>query len=278
MKFLRLLKSPEPTSSATVREALAEATQAALAAGRRVEDLVEQRRWALLDDEAGDLDTIERQLQLAQRDADRADLAAAELKERLAAAEQAEQQAARDRVFAQAQQAQLRGVEVIAKAYPALAVKLHGLVRYFEAMQWDEPMVPFLRRCSCHRLELPPVLTLFRGGLAPAGELMRGLAWTPYPSTAARYAMACLLEREEKGEPIILRCRIPRERVLWRHALGERETLVDVADATIACADRPRIERLARRSLRIHAKGLRQWNAMNADLIREPERWNKVPE
>lgn len=165
-----------------------------------------------------------------------------------------------------------------ARAVVAAAGSRQRLVRYFEAMEWDLPMVPFLRRCSCHRLDLPPVLTLFRGGLAPAGELMRGLAWTPYPSAAARYAMACLLEREEKGEPIILRCRVPRERVLWRHALGERETLVDVADATIACADRPRIERLARRSLRLHAKGLRQWNAMNADLIREPERWNKVPE
>ncbi len=77
---------------------------------------------------------------------------------------------------------------------------------------------------------------------------------------------------------IILRCRVPRERVLWRHALGELETLVDVEDAEVICADRPRIEHLARRSLRLYAKGLRQWNAMNADLIREPERWNKVPE
>ena len=60
MRFLKLLKSAEPISSATVREALAEATQASLAAGRRVEDLVEQRRRALLDDEAGDLDEIDR--------------------------------------------------------------------------------------------------------------------------------------------------------------------------------------------------------------------------
>ena len=123
MRFLKLLKSPEPTSSATVREALAEATQAALAAGRRVEDLVEQRRRALLDDEA-DLDAIERQLQLAQRDADRADLAVAELKERLAAAEQAEQQAVRDKAYDQAEQARLRAVELITRTYPLQAARL----------------------------------------------------------------------------------------------------------------------------------------------------------
>lgn len=123
MRFLKLLKSPEPTSSATVREALAEATEASLAAGRRVEDLVEQRRRALLDDEA-DLDTIERQLQLAQRDADRADLAAAELKERLAAAEQAEQQAVRDKAYDQAEQARLRAVELITRTYPLQAARL----------------------------------------------------------------------------------------------------------------------------------------------------------
>lgn len=134
MKFLRLLKSPEPTSSATVREALAEATEASLAAGRRVEDLVEQRRRALLDDEA-DLDAIERQLQLAQRDADRADLAAAELKERLAAAEQAEQQAVRDKAYDQAEQARLRAVELITRAYPPLAAKLHGLVAELLAIE-----------------------------------------------------------------------------------------------------------------------------------------------
>ena len=123
MRFLKLLKSAEPISSATVREALAEATQAALAAGRRVEDLVEQRRRALLDDEA-DLDAIERQLQLAQRDADRADLAAAELKERLAAAEQAEQQAVRDKAYDQAEQARLRAVELITRTYPLQAARL----------------------------------------------------------------------------------------------------------------------------------------------------------
>ena len=123
MRFLKLLKSSEPSSSATVREALAEATQAALAAGRRVEDLVEQRRRALLDDEA-DLDAIERQLQLAQRDADRADLAAAELKERLAAAEQAEQQAVRDKAYDQAEQARLRAVELITRTYPLQAARL----------------------------------------------------------------------------------------------------------------------------------------------------------
>lgn len=129
MRFLNLLRSSAPASSKTLREALTEAETAAGEAEAEVSALVETRRKALLDGDDKILDRVERDLALAQREADRAELAAIELQQRLAQAEAAEAAAVLDQVHEAGQAALKRGVELIRADYNSLAGKLVALVR-----------------------------------------------------------------------------------------------------------------------------------------------------
>jgi hypothetical protein len=100
LAFVRsLAKRDAPPTSAELRKALAEAEAAAAEGQTRCAQLAAERANVLLDATDAALDRVERALQLAQRDADRADLAAATLRERIAEAEAAERQAELDRTY-----------------------------------------------------------------------------------------------------------------------------------------------------------------------------------
>jgi hypothetical protein len=125
--LLQLLRGDQPATSATLRAAIGKAQAEAREAAARLEALAAKRAEALLAEDDRVLDRIERDLQLATRAADRADLATAELQRRLAQAEADENRAELDAAHEVGVGALRRGVELITKTYPPLAVKLKGL-------------------------------------------------------------------------------------------------------------------------------------------------------
>jgi chromosome segregation ATPase len=134
MGFLELLRGDKPAPSAHLREALAEAEAAAEAGAARVAAAVEARRQALLGGDDKILDRVEQEMRRAEREADRADTAAVELRQRLTTAEMAEAQAALDQAHEQGQAALRRGVELVREAYPKLALPLKGLAEELRAL------------------------------------------------------------------------------------------------------------------------------------------------
>jgi hypothetical protein len=112
------------TTSAELAAAAERAEAAGRAAGERLVELTRRRSEALLNDDEAGLDKIEAELTRTQRDADRADLAAAELRRRHGEALTAERQAERDALVARAEEVQRRGLELVQKQYPRLAAPL----------------------------------------------------------------------------------------------------------------------------------------------------------
>lgn len=130
LDFLRQLSRRDaPPTADDLRQALIEAEAAEKAAQTRCAELAAQRADVLLDGSDDLLDDIERSLQLAQRDADRAEAAAAALRERIAAAEAEAERARLDEIHAAARDAERRGRELIAKAYPAACQKVLAVLR-----------------------------------------------------------------------------------------------------------------------------------------------------
>jgi len=127
MGLLQLLRGDHPASSAALRDAITKAQAEAKAATERLEALAGTRAAALLAEDDQALDRIERDLRMATRAADRADLALAELQCRLAQAEADEQRAELDAAHDAAAAALERGVALLTKTYPPLAAKLKGL-------------------------------------------------------------------------------------------------------------------------------------------------------
>lgn len=135
MAFLDLLRTNKPSTSAQLREALSQAEAAAEAGAAKVAAGAEARRTALLGDDDQALDRIEQDLRLAEREADRADLAAAELRQRLAAAEAAEARAALDRVHEEGRAALERGVKLIRNDYLRHALALKALAEELASLE-----------------------------------------------------------------------------------------------------------------------------------------------
>jgi hypothetical protein len=126
--LLQLLRGDDqPTSAAALRDAIGKAQAEAKAAAARLEALAAKRAEALLTDDDRVLDRIERDLQLATRAADRADLTTAELQRRLAQAAAEENRAELDQVHEVGAAARERGVVLVTKTYPPLAAKLTAL-------------------------------------------------------------------------------------------------------------------------------------------------------
>src|SRR3954470_15524037 len=94
MRFADLLKSRpgDAPGSAGIRAALERAEAEAKAAATRLEALTADRARALIEDDDKGLDRIEAEIGKVRRDLDRADLAAAELQQRLEAAIATERQ------------------------------------------------------------------------------------------------------------------------------------------------------------------------------------------
>jgi hypothetical protein len=125
--LLQLLRGDQPATSATLRDAITAAQAEAKAAAARLEALAAKRAEALLAEDDWVLDRIERDLQLATRTADRADLATAELQRRLAQAEAEENRAELDAVHQAGTAALARGVTLVTRTYPSLAAKMTAL-------------------------------------------------------------------------------------------------------------------------------------------------------
>jgi hypothetical protein len=126
MKFADLLPIGTPTA-ASLLAAAERADEAAKVAGERLANLTEQRLSALIADDDKGLDRLENAITAAQRERDRLEEAAAELRRRHALTLEADRVAALDALHARGLAAQHRAVELITKAYPKLAAPLVDL-------------------------------------------------------------------------------------------------------------------------------------------------------
>ena len=114
MSFWDLLKpapatkaksAAKPVTAAALELALAEAEAAAQAAEATAAEAAQRRAEQLLTADDATLDRVDRDLQLAQRAADKAAMAVEALRQRLATAQEAERQAERDTLYAKGQAA-----------------------------------------------------------------------------------------------------------------------------------------------------------------------------
>lgn len=130
LEFIRsLARRDTPPTLDDLRAALAEADSATAEARERCSRLASDRAAILLDAGDKELDRVERELQLAQRDTDRAEAASSALRERIADAEALAERARLDAIHAAAREAERRGRELIAKAYPAACQKVLAVLR-----------------------------------------------------------------------------------------------------------------------------------------------------
>jgi hypothetical protein len=123
MRFRDFLPSGTPTA-ASLLAAAERADEAAKVAGERLANLTEQRLSALIADDDKGLDRLENAITAAQRERDRLEESAAELRRRHALTVEADRVAALDALHARGLAAQQRAVTLIMKAYPKLAAPL----------------------------------------------------------------------------------------------------------------------------------------------------------
>jgi hypothetical protein len=124
---LDLLKSKKSLTSEQLRAGIATAEAEAKLAGERAAELVQRRGALLLSADDAALDTVERQLQLATRESDRADAALSALRERLTETEAREKREALDRTYAAGEAALTEGLKLY-RLYGNMAVELRGLL------------------------------------------------------------------------------------------------------------------------------------------------------
>ena len=135
MSFWDILKPPSPTkakgspkspTAADLEVALAEAEAEAARAEAAAAEVAERRAGSLLSASESELDAIDRELQLAQRSADKASVAVEALRAKLAEAKEAERQAGLDAIFADGQAALDQGLAAY-KRYGVLASEVAQL-------------------------------------------------------------------------------------------------------------------------------------------------------
>lgn len=123
MKFADLLPTGTPTA-ASLLAAAERADAAAKAASERLANLTEQRLATLIADDERGLDRLENAIMAAQRERDRYEASAAELRRRHALTVEADRVAALDALHARGMAAQRRAVELVTQRYPKLAAPL----------------------------------------------------------------------------------------------------------------------------------------------------------
>jgi hypothetical protein len=126
MKFADLLPRGTPTA-ASFLSAAERADAAGKAASERLAGLTEQRLAALIADDDKGLDRLENAITAAQRERDRLEESAVELRRRHALTVEADRVAALDALHARGMTAQRRAVELIRDRYPRLAAPLAEL-------------------------------------------------------------------------------------------------------------------------------------------------------
>jgi hypothetical protein len=126
MKFADLLPRGTPTA-ASLLAAAERADEAAKAASERLANLTEQRLAALIADDDQGLDRLENAITAAQRERDRLEESATELRRRHALTVETDRVAALDALHARGLAAQRRAVELVTNVYPKLAAPLVDL-------------------------------------------------------------------------------------------------------------------------------------------------------
>jgi hypothetical protein len=140
MKFADLLPRGTPTA-ASLLAAAERADAAAKAASERLAGLTEQRLAALISDDDKSLDRLENAITAAQRERDRLEESAAELRRRHVLTVEADRVAALDALHARGLKAQQRAVELITRAYPKLAEPLAKLGEELDELEAEIAMV-----------------------------------------------------------------------------------------------------------------------------------------
>ena len=138
LDFVRsLAKRGAPPTLDDLRQALAEADGAIAEARGRCSRLASDRAAVLLDADDKELDRVERSLQLGQRDADRAEAAAAALRERIGVAEAKASRARLDALHERGTAAQQRVITLVRNDYTKAAQKLIAVLEQLEAAEAD---------------------------------------------------------------------------------------------------------------------------------------------
>jgi hypothetical protein len=140
MKFADLLPRGTPTA-ASLLAAAERADEAAKVAGERLASLNEQRLAALIADDDKGLDRLENAITAAQRERDRLEESAVELRRRHVLTVEADRVAALDALHARGLKAQQRAVELITRAYPKLAEPLAKLGEELDELEAEIAMV-----------------------------------------------------------------------------------------------------------------------------------------
>ena len=140
MRFRDLLPSGTPTA-ASLLAAAERADAAAKAASERLASLTEQRLSALIADDDKGLDRLENAITAAQRERDRLEESAVELRRRHVLTVEADRVAALDALHARGLKAQQRAVELITRAYPKLAEPLAKLGEELDELEAEIAMV-----------------------------------------------------------------------------------------------------------------------------------------
>jgi hypothetical protein len=177
---LDLLKSKRPLTSEQLRAGIAAAEAEATLAAERAAELVQRRGALLLSADDAALDTVERQLQLAARESDRADATLAALRDRLTEAEARERREQLDRVHATGQAALERGLALYRRDYAEHALALREVVRAMAAASEEIEAANRALRLAHDPRQIPdldasarPQHTPVKQAIAPPWQLLR---------------------------------------------------------------------------------------------------------
>jgi len=182
MSFLKqLIGSGKKADASALRAALEAAEERGNAAAAELERLAGERARVLLDGPEAELDRVEAELAKAQREADRCDLAAAELRQRLDATAAAEEKARLDGIASKAEANQNRGVKLILEDYAAAAEKLAGILAELDGINTSiaEANSALEAAGDGRRIEPPDMVARPRQGFPMVIPDITALAWLP---------------------------------------------------------------------------------------------------
>lgn len=186
--------APPPVTAETLRAALAEAEAAATAAEALAAEVAAERAGLLLGADDAQLDAIDRRLQLATREADRAQAAVEALRQKLAEAEERERQAGLDATYREGAEALAAGAALY-RAYGEAAAEVAELFRDLEQAQatiekanralraaGDPRVVQDLDESARPERSAIPLgrTPLWRQARLPAADHAYSMIWPPY--------------------------------------------------------------------------------------------------
>lgn len=144
-----------------------------------------------------------------------------------------------------------------------------GLVAWWRHADYGQALPPYLEALCGAPAGMPDELVLYRGGIGPADALVeRGLSWSLYPNIAAYYALCARKREPDGGTPLVLRCTVPREAVLWRWLDGDGEVLVAEPCHVVEVAGD--LEAMSAGAMDMALAGLEVARRKHDELMRDP--------